>query len=173
MNHHVYHIVATSGNVLVGESVIGKGNQLPWPRNPKDMKFFREMTEHSTVIMGRRTFESIGKKLPNRENFVVSRADFPVPEGVRLFHSVQDAIRGAATEKVFIIGGGEVYRQTVQNIDGIYWTPMDEVYGRSFEGDVRYPLIPKSFEINEKESKELEAKYGLPIVCLEKTPAGK
>ncbi len=138
----LYHVVAAAGS----KRVIGKDNKLPW-HFPEDLKFFKRLTTGSTVIMGRKTFQSLPKApLPNRENFVLSRSiwkkqdgkgdvDF---QGVRFFASLEEAAAQVNTEKAFIIGGAELYRETIRSVDGIYLTRIDAEY----EGDAFYPEIP-------------------------------
>ncbi len=99
------------------------------------------MTTGSTVIMGRKTFESIGWPLPNRENFVLSRSSRK-SEGVQYFQSLEEAVGSVKTDKVFIIGGAELYKETINDIDGVYLTRIDQ----DFEGDAFYPEIPETFE---------------------------
>jgi len=161
----LYHIVAVAGDAEKGEGVIGKNNQLPWPKFPEDMKFFRAATDGGTVIMGRKTFESLGcRPLPNRENFVLSRSDLKVPEGVGLFHSIDDGLRQASRENIFIIGGADLYRQTLDRIDGIYLTRIDG----SYSGDVKYPAIPACFQVDPIKSRELSKQYHLNVVFYQK-----
>ncbi len=143
----IYHVVAMAQN-----KVIGKDNKLPWHFSA-DLKFFKALTTGQTVIMGRKTFESIGKPLPNRENFVLSRASYKIileafsklkPEEaqkVKNFESIRDAIQAVKTEKAFIIGGAEIYKQTIDKIDGIYLTLIHQ----DFEGDAYYPGVPAGF----------------------------
>ena len=163
MQHHVFHIVAASGDVFSGEGVIGRDNQLPWPKNPQDLKFFKATTLGNTVIMGRKTFESIGKALPERENIVLSRTGFQAPESVKIFHSLEEAVKNASYEKVFIVGGGELYKQSIDLAEGIYLTAIEGTYS----GDTKYPPIPKSFQENKKKSETLQGKFGIPIIYLE------
>lgn len=143
----IYHVVAMAQN-----KVIGKDNKLPWHFSA-DLKFFKALTTGHTVIMGRKTFESIGKPLPNRENFVLSRSSYKIiletfsklrPEEaqrVKNFESIRDAIQAVKTEKAFIIGGAEIYKQTIDKIDGIYLTLIHQ----DFEGDAFYPGVPAGF----------------------------
>ena len=133
----IYHVVAMAQN-----RVIGKDNKLPWHFS-SDLKFFKQLTTGGTVIMGRKTYESIGKPLPNRENFVVTTAK-PLPAGQEhlfFFNSIEDAKKNIQTEKAFIIGGAQVFQQTIQAIDGIYLTKIDAEY----EGDTFYPPVPYKF----------------------------
>ena len=96
--------------------------------------------------MGRKTFDSIGKPLPGRENFVLSRSKPPVilseAKNLRLFNSLEEALRNIKTEKAFIIGGGELFAETMEDIDGIYLTQIKGNY----EGDIFYPEIPARFK---------------------------
>lgn len=170
MEHRFFHIVATSGDTFSGQGVIGLGNQLPWPKNPEDMKFFKETTMGSTIIMGRKTFESLGNKyLPGRENIVLTHAALKAPDPIKVAHSLEAAIEKATHEKVFIIGGGELYRQTKDMVDGIYLTGIEGPSG-PYPGDVYYPSIPTPpFRKDEEKTRELREKYkNLNIVYLKR-----
>ena len=165
----LYHIVA----VAIG-GVIGKNNQLPWHFS-SDLKHFKKITMGSTVIMGRKTFESIGSQpLPGRENFVLSRAAAsPNNQTVKFFSSFEEALKEVRTQKAFIIGGASLFRQTLPSVDGIYLTQIPGTY----EGDVYYPEIPDYFEeISREKSKEHPS---LEFIFYRKTrktalpPAGK
>jgi dihydrofolate reductase len=117
---------------------IGKNNDLPWPRNDADLKWFRECTIGHVVVMGRKTWESIGSKpLPKRINVVVSTQQFPDqkdggPDHV-LFGNVQQGIQTLLTElypnlKIWIIGGADLYSQTLSQCDNIYLTHIPGDY---------------------------------------------
>jgi dihydrofolate reductase len=117
---------------------IGKDNDLPWPRNAADLKWFRECTIGHVVVMGRKTWESIGSKpLPKRINVVVSTQQFPDqkdggPDHV-LFGDVQQSIQTFLTElypnlKIWIIGGADLYSQTLSQCDNIYLTHIPGDY---------------------------------------------
>jgi len=114
-------IVAVSEN-----GIIGLDNQLIW-RLPDDLKRFKKLTLGHPMIMGRKTFESIGKPLPGRQSIIVTRdKDFSF-EGTIVVHSVQEAIEVAKkieTEEAFIIGGGDIYRQVQGNCDRLYITEV-------------------------------------------------
>jgi dihydrofolate reductase len=138
----LYHIVAMAKN-----RVIGKDNKLPW-HFPADLKHFKQRTLGSTVIMGRKTYESIGKPLPGRDNFVLSKKPPLSGAGPRYFSSLEEALKQVKTKDAFIIGGAEIFRQTMDKVDGIYLTRIDA----EFEGDTFYPEIPDSFEEVEIES---------------------
>lgn len=128
-----------SAVVAVSENgVIGKDNQLPW-RLPSDLKFFKQLTTGHVVIMGRKTFESIGKPLPNRRNLVISRnPDYPA-EGVEVFTSLVAALKACLGEdEVFVIGGATIYEKAfdLDLVDRIY---MTIVHGE-FEGDAHFQV---------------------------------
>ena len=116
-------IVACSKN-----NAIGRENQIPWYL-PADLKYFKKITTGHIIIMGRKTYESIGRALPKRINIVISKnKDFKVEDGVLLFSSFLDAVDYALklTEReIFVIGGGEVYRQALSVSHKIYYTEVD------------------------------------------------
>lgn len=121
-------------------NVIGKDNQLIW-HLPADLKHFRELTTGGTVIMGRKTFESIGKALPNRENIVVTRQKDYIAPGCEVVNSLKDAIQiSSQEENVFIIGGGEIYRQAMEIAGTLYITEVHE----HFSGDTFFPEIDRT-----------------------------
>lgn len=118
-------------------NVIGKGNALPWSL-PDDLKHFREVTAGHTVIMGRKTFESIGQPLPKRRNIVITRQEDYRPEGVEVFASLDAAIAALPVgEEFFVIGGGEMFRQALPIADRVYLTRVDT----DVEGDAFFPPL--------------------------------
>jgi dihydrofolate reductase len=137
----LYHVVA-----MARHRVIGKENKLPWHFSA-DLKHFKQLTTGSTVIMGRKTFESIGKRLPNRQNFVVSRTKTGRVENLVFFSSIEEAMRNVQTDKAFIIGGADLYTQTIDSIDGIFLTTIDADFG----GDAFYPELPDYFKEKSRE----------------------
>jgi dihydrofolate reductase len=121
---------------IAKNNAIGKDNQLLWHIS-EDLKYFRQVTSGHTVIMGRKTFESIGKPLPNRKNIVVSRTLAP-QEGVTVVASIAGALQLTANEtEVFVIGGGAIYRATFPLAQKLYITQVHEDY----EGDTFFPTI--------------------------------
>lgn len=107
------------------ENGIGKDNQLLW-HLPNDLKFFKKITSGNTIIMGRKTYESIGRPLPNRRNIVISRNQDLKIEGVEVFENISSALEACKTEnEVFIIGGGEIYKQALPFTNKIYLTKVD------------------------------------------------
>lgn len=110
---------------------IGKENKLLWSL-PADMKHFKEVTSGHTVIMGRKTFESIGKALPNRQNIIITRDKKYKHDGdISLVHSLEEAIEKSKNtsdiDEVFIIGGAEIYRQAIDLADRLYITHVNAV----------------------------------------------
>jgi dihydrofolate reductase len=130
--------------------VIGKNNTLIW-HLPADLKRFKALTTGHVIIMGRKTFESIGKPLPNRTTIVISRqADLQI-EGAIITHSVEEAILKAKSltrEDIFIVGGAEIYALSLPLADQILVTQLHDI----FEGDAFFPEIPlDSWEVIERE----------------------
>ena len=126
-------IVAVSEN-----DVIGKDNDLIW-RLKNDLKRFKALTSGHCIIMGRKTFESFPKPLPNRTHIVITRQkDYKVPEGVIVVNSLEAAIEQAKNDSnPFVIGGGEIYKQALGLVDTIEFTRVHH----SFEGDTFFPII--------------------------------
>ncbi len=131
---NVSHIVAVSKNF-----VIGQNNQLPW-QMPDDAAYFHRVTEGHIVIMGRKNYEANGKALPLRQNIVISRnPDYQLDDAM-VVSSVDKALALAETfhpREVFIVGGGEIYKYTLELADRIYITVIDTIA----EGDTSYPRI--------------------------------
>lgn len=140
MDKKIFLIAAVSDN-----GVIGIEKRLPWHFSI-DLKKFKEVTSQNTVIMGRNTFESIGKALPNRENILLTStpSKFENIPNLECASSLAEAIQKAEHEKVFIIGGESVYREALNKnlVSGIYLTQIHETY----EGDAHFPKIPEFFK---------------------------
>ena len=117
---------------------IGKENQLLW-HLPKDLKHFKELTSGYPIIMGRKTYESIGKPLPNRTNIVISRKNDWFEEGILIVGSIKEAVKFAKKidEEVFVIGGGNIYEQTIDLADKLEVTLVDAV----LDADTFFPKI--------------------------------
>lgn len=131
--------------------VIGSRNAIPW-HIPEDMKRFRALTVGHLVLMGRKTWESLPEKfrpLPKRINIVITRQrDYPLPAEVERFATIDDAVAAHPNEQIFVIGGGEMYRQTIDRADTMYITEVDEEY----EGDTTFPDIdPRIWKENWRE----------------------
>ena len=148
------HIVCSSSN-----GVIGRDGNMPW-HLPEDLKHFKKTTMGCPIIMGRKTYESIGKPLPGRLNVVLTRDASYNADGVEVVTSMDTAIRvakehlqqsGAEKNELFIIGGGQLYKQTINMVDRIYLTKIH----RMIDGDTRYVPIPESdFLLVEKKDAE-------------------
>jgi dihydrofolate reductase len=120
--------------------VIGRNGGLPW-HIPEDIKWFREKTLGHVVIMGRKTFESIGKPLPGRKNIIISRKKDYRVEGAHVFNSLEAALErlGETDNEIFIIGGETIYRQALRYTMRIY---LSLIEGR-YEGDTTFPKLPQ------------------------------
>ncbi|HWQ99274.1 MAG TPA: dihydrofolate reductase [Candidatus Methylomirabilis sp.] len=131
-------IAAISSN-----NVIGTEGRLPW-HLPEDLKRFKSLTTGKTVLMGRKTWESIPEKfrpLPGRKNVVVTRQpDYSLPQGVERFSSIDEALETHTADDVMVIGGADVYRQTMDKADRLEITHVDRV----IEGDALFPAIDPS-----------------------------
>jgi dihydrofolate reductase len=133
--------------------VIGRDQQLPW-RLPEDLKRFKAVTMGHTLLMGRATFDSIGRALPGRRTIVVTRQPGWTAPGVEVAHSIEAALALAATPPaqetsgnresggalVFIAGGGDIYRQALDRADWLYLTVVDQ----DVEGDTRFPEFDRT-----------------------------
>lgn len=125
-------IVAASKN-----GVIGNNNSLIW-KLPNDLKRFKEITTGNTVVMGRKTYESIGRPLPNRRNIIITKKiDYNIDD-CEVVNSLEEALM-LCNNDCFIIGGGEIYKQILPITDIIYLTRIDE----DFEGDTYFPELNK------------------------------
>lgn len=142
------HITAMAKN-----RIIGINNTLPWEL-PEDMKFFRTKTKGHLMIMGRKTFESLGSPLPGRFHIIITRQkdySYDHPQ-VKVVGSLSEATSLAQTlipawpEEVFIIGGGEIYKESLPIANKLYLTIID----KEFAGDASYPEIPPTFQMTEK-----------------------
>ncbi len=115
--------------------IIGKDNQMPW-HLPADLAHFKQITLGKPIIMGRKTFESIGKPLPGRQNIVVSRDSHYSREGVDAVESLEQAIKTAGTvEEIIIVGGGNIYEQMLPQAHRLYLTHID----LEIDGDTQFP----------------------------------
>src|SRR5882757_1107676 len=136
---HFKAIAAMSEN-----RVIGRGSQIPW-HLPEDFKWFKKMTTGNVVVMGRKTFESIGKPLPNRETIILSRAGFQHP-GVRTITALDQIDLAHETRQVFICGGAQIYEQALPLCSDLYLTLVKRVV----EGDTFFPAFENDFVLVEK-----------------------
>lgn len=135
-------IVAKSKN-----NVIGKNNQMPW-HLPADLKHFKNITMGKPIIMGRKTFDSMGKPLPGRRNIIISRDKNLLIQGCEVFNSVDEALNAVRNElEVMIIGGANLYLQTLTRANCIYLTIIDA----EFEGDTFFPELNKTWQLISEE----------------------
>lgn len=131
---------------LSEDRLIGNKNKLLW-RISADLKRFRELTVGHPIIMGRKTFDSIGRALPGRVNIVVTRDEEFTAPGCVVCHSLEDAlaVAEAQDEKVFVIGGGEIFQQVIDVADRLYLTVVEG----QFEGDTCFPRYSQFRVISE------------------------
>jgi dihydrofolate reductase len=157
----IVSVIAAIGN----NNALGKDNTLLW-HMPADMKHFRETTRGHTVIMGRKTFESLPNgPLPKRENIVITRDTGYIKTGIVVMHSLPEALRYAALEQgkhfeekqeeteIFIIGGGELYKEGMAFANKLYITRIDD----SPEADVFFPEIGDGWKETSSEKHEADA----------------
>ena len=142
-------IVATDLN-----NGIGKNNQLLC-HLPEDLKFFKSTTMGCPIIMGRKTYESIGRLLPGRRNIIITRSSDYKVNGADIFHSVEKALEFCNEEKLFITGGAEIYKSSMPLVNEIYRTVIDHV----FDADTFFPEInEREFELVWEESHKADEK---------------
>lgn len=129
--------------------VIGANNRLPW-HLPADLKHFRALTMGHPIIMGRKTFDSIGRVLPGRRNIVVTRNPEYKVEGLEIAHSLEGALELCGSEsEAFIIGGAHLYEAALPHVQRIYLTLVHTVV----EGDVLFPALdPSAWQVRETTS---------------------
>lgn len=121
--------------VAVAENgVIGRDNALPWHIS-EDLRYFKQVTTGKTVIMGRKTYQSIGRPLPNRTNIVVTRDPAFRAEGVIIASGLDDALAKAGGSEAVVIGGSSLFQETLPRADRFYLTEIH----RAYEGDVHFP----------------------------------
>ncbi|MFC4322762.1 dihydrofolate reductase [Litchfieldia salsa] len=115
--------------------LIGKDNDLPW-RLPADLAYFKNLTMGHPIVMGRKTYESIGRPLPGRENIIITRNLSYAVEGCEVINSTEEIIELSKTKKeIFVIGGSEIFKEILPFVDKLYITEIEE----EFEGDTFFP----------------------------------
>ena len=135
----MFTIIAAIGR----SNELGRDNNIIW-NLPSDKKFFQKMTTGHTIIMGRKTFESLGRVLTDRHHVVLTQEKgYEVPEGVEVIHSFADCMRkyGNSEEEIFIIGGGEIYTMFMPYAQRMYLTHINEIY---FNAQVFFPHIDEN-----------------------------
>jgi dihydrofolate reductase len=145
---------------MADNRAIGKDNELLW-HLPKDFQYFKSVTMGKPIIMGRKTFESIGKPLPGRKNIVITRNNDFAAEGVVVVHSIDAALQESKEfDDVMIIGGASFYQQMLPKVSTLYVTV---VHGQ-FEADAFFPeLKSKDWEIIENIKHEADEKHAYPF----------
>lgn len=133
---------------LTKNRVIGKDGKIPW-HIPEDLKRFKELTSGHTVLMGRRTYESLGRPLPNRRNVVLTSKALT---GVETYSTLEQALQALKDEeRVFVIGGGRVFAELLESADELHLTIVDRIV----EGDTFFPryenLVERDFKLVKKE----------------------
>lgn len=134
--------------------VIGYENDMPW-HLPKDLKHFKEKTTGHTMIMGRKTFDSIGRVLPNRKNIILTQQKDYRINGADIIHSLDEVYereKQNPNEELFIIGGGNLFKQVLPYADRMYITKIDE----KFAGDTYFPTFNQSNWVLTKEEKGIK-----------------
>lgn len=143
-------------NIIVAMSknrVIGNNNTLIW-HLPEDLKRFKALTTGNTIVMGRKTYESIGRPLPNRRSIIITRDTNYKVDGCEVVNSLEEALE-LSNNNCFIIGGGEIYRQALDKADRIYLTRIN----KDFEGDTTFPEIREWYESDCQEFKNNELSW--------------
>lgn len=139
--------------------VIGRSNDLPW-HIPEDLRYFMDTTLHKPVVMGRKTFDSLGKLLPKRPNLILTRQKDWSVEGAQIFSSLEESLefcrKTYPDEECFVIGGQQIYEQAMPLADRLYLT----VIHRSYEGDSYFPEVNwEDFQIVKKDFREGDPAY--------------
>ena len=151
---------------MAKDRVIGKDNQMPW-HLPADFAWFKRCTLGKPVVMGRKTYESIGRPLPGRQNIVISRDANLAIEGVTTVTSIEQALEAAGeVDEVMIIGGGAIYKACLPQADKLYVTYIDA----QIEGDTQFPHWGDMFEETYSENYVADEKnaYDMKFVILER-----
>lgn len=131
--------------------LIGRNGDLPW-HLPNDLEYFRNVTMGHMIVMGRKTFEAIGKPLDGRKNVVLTREVNYKAEGIEVVHSIKEVLSKVDNnQEIFIIGGGEIYKQFLPYADKLYITKIDY----EFEGDTYFP------NVNSNEWEKVSIKKGI------------
>ncbi|MFC5531940.1 dihydrofolate reductase [Cohnella yongneupensis] len=124
---------------VASNGIIGKDNALIW-RLPADMAFFKSQTIGKPVLMGRKTFESLKQPLKDRANIILSRTMTETPEGCELVRSIPEALEKYSADDLMVIGGADIYSQTMDAADRLILTEIDQ----PFEGDASFPEFDRS-----------------------------
>jgi len=152
---------------MAGNRVIGRNNRLPW-RIPADLRHFRALTMGKPIIMGRKTYESIGRPLPGRDNIVITTDRLYQAEGCQVVYSIDQALQAAGRcEEALIIGGANLYRQTLEYADRLYLTLVKA----EPQGDAWFPEVePQQWREIERETHKADEsnEYDYDFVVLDR-----
>jgi len=161
----VSHIVAMSEN-----RVIGRAGGMPW-HIPEDFKFFKKTTMGHVIIMGRKTYQSIGRLLPGRLTIIITRdRSYQAPSGALAMSSIESAIKYSHNhqsewgDECFIVGGGEIYNQSLNLVDRVYLTTVHTVT----DGDTFYPELPSKAFRQTKSEAHLDAPLPFTFTTLDR-----
>jgi len=144
-------IIAAAGE----NNSLGKDNDLVW-HLPDDFKRFKELTSGNYILMGRKTFETFPKPLPNRNHLIITRQDnYSVPENCFVFDTIQSAIDFTDNQDIWIIGGGEIYKQSMEIADRIELTRVHS----DFEADTFFPEIGEEWELVSEEYHPVDERH--------------
>ncbi len=140
------HLVAVAA--MSNNRVIGVKGTLPW-HFPEDLKFFKNLTTGHAVVMGRKTYQSIGHPLPNRQNIILSKTMDQPAQGTELYNSIGDFIDDFkdTSDPIFIIGGAQIYSSLMNMTREIYLT---HIY-KDYDGDAKFPPFETEFTLNKKQ----------------------
>lgn len=158
--------------VAIGKNnEIGQNNTLLW-HLPNDLKHFKDITRGHSVIMGRKTFESLPNgALPNRRNIIITRDKDYIRENIEVVNSLEQALKifeNTTDEEIFIIGGGEIYKQAIFLVDKLYITHIE---AESKDADIFFPIIDKTIweeTTRENHTKDEKNPYDYAFVVYEK-----
>jgi dihydrofolate reductase len=150
--------------------LIGKDNDLPW-RLPADLAYFKRVTMGHPIIMGRKTYDSIGRPLPGRENIIVTRDTSYEAEGCKVIHSIEEIVKmnEQTDQELFVIGGAEIFKEILPHSDRLYITEINE----EFDGDTYFPAFDKAEwkVISEEQGiKDEKNPYDYTFLVYEKIP---
>lgn len=150
--------------------LIGKDNDLPW-RLPADLAYFKRVTMGHPIIMGRKTYDSIGRPLPGRENIIVTRDTSYKAEGCKVIHSIEEIVKmnQQTDQELFVIGGAEIFKEILPHSDRLYITEINE----GFDGDTYFPTFDKAkWKVISKEQgiKNEKNPYDYTFLVYEKIP---
>ncbi len=152
---------------IADNNAIGKDNALLWHIS-EDLKFFKRTTMGCPVIMGRKTFESIGRPLPKRTNIVVSRSGYDAPEGVVVVTSLEDAfaaVQSSDVERAFVIGGGQIYAQAMSLADRLIVTHVHTVIE---DADTFFPDVdPSVWSVADRSELQIDSETGYTFEFVE------